>query len=118
MTYVQKSYSGFGFGKEYTVKEGFYKDYPDGEDVYYYVRGRLRNIGDKPIDSVSIVGKFFDEQDNFLCESDRDFVRNLYLNESKSFKVYITTGPLGHWDCEYFNYVEKYTIDYSVILHE
>ena len=79
-------YQGNYMAREYVIKEGFYHDFPGGETVYYYISGNVKNIADKPIDRVTIVANFFDSEDNFLDSSETK-VLNLYLNESKNFKI-------------------------------
>jgi hypothetical protein len=110
----------WGNSWERTVKDGFYHEFPDDITIYYYVRGNVRNIGEKPIDSVSITAKFLDAEDNYLDESST-LAFDLYLNESKSFEIkahnagWMSTNPDY---CKYFEHVDSYQITAEVNLHE
>jgi len=113
------SYVDFNVTRFYTIwtgmsvedgeAEGFYHDYPStggmgGIWVRYRIVGDVTNIGDKPIDSVQLIGKVYDSGGNYLCE-DWDYVFELYMDETKEFSIAISKTQ-----CNFFDKVEDYKI--------
>lgn len=98
------------------VKDSFYHDYPDDRRISYVVRGKVKNIAEKPFDRINITAYFFDDKGNQLCNSSGS-VSDLYMNETKSFNITVYNRFL-YPSCEFFEQVDHYEIEYSVDIHE
>ena len=91
--------------------DGFYHDYPTGMSAYYEITGDVKNIAGKPIDSVSITVKYYDNSNNYL-DSSTAYVSTLYLEETKSFSSTLYAS-------NYFDHISDYKIEITnVQIHQ
>jgi hypothetical protein len=95
----------WGWGTSAGQKSGFYHGYPDGSLPDYELTGYVKNIADKPIDSIKLQATFKDASGNVLA-TDTAYVSSLYIGDSKSFKI-----SVSEMNEPYFDHITDYELE-------
>ena len=100
------------FKPDVIYSDGFSKDFSEDYMYQYIISGKVKNIGDRPIDSVDLTLTLYDSLGNKLYSTETGYLNtpsNLYMGEMEEFEFNVYDGY-----CEYFEYVTEYKLDYSI----